>query len=56
MAKVTLPQQHQMLEQYWPGDCCLCRYEQMLKDLEKQLKKTKAKKRRKPRSPQEGEP
>ena len=26
-AKQTLPEQHLLLEQRWPGDCCLCHHE-----------------------------
>lgn len=36
MAKSTTPQQHIMLHQHWPNDCCLCNHEAVIIALRKE--------------------
>jgi len=37
-AKTTTPEQHKLLHQYWPNDCCLCTHEAKVKELEEKVK------------------
>lgn len=37
MAKQTTPEQHRVLERYWPNNCCLCMYEARITELELRL-------------------
>ena len=41
-AKQTLPEQHLLLEQRWPGDCCLCHHEAENAALRTQLEEAQA--------------
>lgn len=42
MAKQGPFGQHQLLHAQWPNDCCLCRSEQRVKDLEAEVKDLRA--------------
>ena len=41
--KATTPQQHNMLHQYWPNNCCLCGHEETIRQLKEQLRATDVK-------------
>ncbi len=40
-AKTTTPQQHAMLHNYWPRDCCLCGHEARIRELEEALRQAR---------------
>ena len=39
MAKQFISDQHGLLHLQWPGDCCLCKCEDKIAALEKEIKK-----------------
>jgi len=38
MAKTTTGDQHLVLHRYWLRDCCLCKHEETIKELQEKVK------------------
>ena len=40
--KTDTPEQHNLLHQYWPSNCCICSAETRIRELEEKVKELEA--------------